>query len=328
MSNVASKPRSISEHLRWIAPLISILIFAPITIYEILASTDLVKKVLFGIGLAVCVLLMMWWLILEWRRRDNLRTKMLMDEVIQEKLAAPIESLKNRVEHFEAEEAFRYLSTVYGWGYEFLDVTGTIGHDGSMRLERVVTVHADRLLDRLPQSLNVQPTKIENPDRMANVRVTSRTEGIRTPDVKIVPLTSGWVADFSISPPLQAGQKLSFDLIEDVPSGIYQVRVKPIASPQPGEQFDWLNWRIDRPTRRLALTVVFPRGYQPRNVQVRVFYQPLPNNPDDGRPHEDEEKRAQELLTRKKMDGLDVVTLNIELPVLGLIYMIAWNPLE
>ena len=323
----ANTPKSVVDKIKLIAPLIALCVVTPFTIYSIVKSTDPLGKLLsLGGGLFLAGLFV-WWFITErnTRRLKNLRG--LVDEIASERLAQPLQEMREAIKHFEQEEAFRYLSTVYGWGYASLEITGTIDRDGGMHLERIVTVHARRELKRLPQSLHVEPAEPRDAYKSANISIMPRSEGIRITERKVHPLNGGWVVDFGLYPPVEAGRLFSFFLSEELPKGNYQVGVQHTAPPEPGEQCDWLNWRIDRPVRRLSMTIVFPRGYQPKNEKVYVYYQPLPKDPDDGQHHEDEEARAAGHLVKGDMDGQDILTFNIELPVLGLLYQVRWDPL-
>jgi hypothetical protein len=323
----AKTPKSIIEKIRLFAPLIALCIVTPFTIYSIITSTDTLGKLLSLGGTLVLAAVLFWWYVTERNTRQLKKLEGLIEQVAGERLAQPLQEMKDAIKHFEQEEAFRYLSTVYGWGYASLDVTGTIDREGGMRIERNLTVQARRKLDRLPQSLHVEPSG-RDAYKSANIAVFSRTEGIRIPERKVHPLNNGWVVDLSLFPPVEAGRQFSLSLSEELPKGNYQVGVQRTERPKPGEQCDWLNWRIDRPFRRLSMTIVFPRGYQPKNEKVCVYYQPLPQDPDDGQHHEDEEARAEGHLIKGNMDGQTTLTLNIELPVLGLLYHVRWDPLE
>lgn len=325
MSQAPSGADRVVETLRWLAPLVSILVMGPVAIFIYLRTGDPLTKLVLAISAGVLVLLLLWLLIAEWRRRRVVDFDRRIDARIAQQLQ-PLEQLSQQIKQFKEEEAYRYLSLQYGWGYKSIQVTGSIDRDGGMRLRRNVTVQAFMQLTELEQSLHVRPNPTDQGSTLQNVQVFDPTNRARL--YEVYPLPDGWVGKVKFDPGLRADEHFPYTLQEDIPAGTYRLDVPPIEMAEAVDKYDWLGWRIDRPMQRLSLQVIFPKGYTPHEdgYALRVYYQPLPSDTDKGRQHADEQARSHVLLAKDDSSGEAKLLLTVDSPILGLLYMIRWNP--
>jgi hypothetical protein len=235
-------------------------------------------------------------------------------------------------EREEWEQAYAYYAERYGWGYDELRVSCRIESDGSATVEREVTITAHRLLGQLEQSLHVAPATPEEPvldsNRIDFLSLTSGTE-VNCGKIIRLPNEKGWVVQIKFDPPIPPGHKVTFR-VREKPGRAYEINYTPEELKAQNIKYQWLNWRIDRPTLHFHATVRLPSGFQPEGSSHRVLFPPLPEDPDEARRLDEEEDRLK-LLTTSFTDSTGEhfdLELDVSVPILGMQYMIRWNPLN
>jgi hypothetical protein len=234
--------------------------------------------------------------------------------------------------HGDRAQAYEFLSSRYGWGYDDLSVTGIIDPQGSITIERQISVTARSLLQKLEQSLNVRPAEHEVQTlAIDNLDVFSRTAGTVAKSGNIYPLSDGWVIEVVFDPPVPPSSTVTFVLREKLPPDTYAVGYTRDRLQKDSIKDQWFAWRLDRPTLHFSARVQFPREYKPTGYVHRVFYPPIPKDIANARRHADEETRLEKLLSLNgKVDQSGepyTLELDVALPILGLLYMIRWDPL-
>jgi hypothetical protein len=251
------------------------------------------------------------------------------DMILDDLIAAPMPSPGDE----EWKQAYAYYAARYGWGYDELRVSCRIESDGSVVVERELTVTAHRLLKELEQSLHVSPATpddpVLDPDQIDFLSKSPGTE-VHCKKIFRLPNEKGWVVQVSIDPPVPPGHTVTFRERERLGKNTFEINYTAEQLAAKHIKYQWLNWRIDRPTLHFHATVRLPAGFQPVGSSHRVLFPPLPDDPDDARRLEDEEDRHK-LLTTRFTDSTGEhyeLELDVSLPILGMQYMIRWDPLN
>lgn len=333
-----TKPsRRLSGRIKSVAPLV-ILITLPLTVYAALTAKDLVPKLIIGVGGCFVVLLLAWMYIEDRQERARAQLLKLIDDRVPVHLQ-PIAGLvarfvqfderlsqfEARITQFEDKEAYRYLSGKYGWGYDSTDITCVIERNGDALYQRIVSVDSQTHNEWVEQSLLVKQVSgarenVKLIDPMGRAQLSEKSEDLQ----------GGYVTRVSFTPPLKPDDHHSFTLLEDLKDQTYRIGVQPKDLEDTPDKVDYVGWRIDRPMRRLSLQVTFPQGFCPRTedaLYAAACYQPLPLDTRKARRHSEEEKRLKIEKLSRTPAGQERFHLLVPDPMLGLVYMIVWDPL-
>lgn len=226
----------------------------------------------------------------------------------------------------DAERAYHYSSERYGVGYRRLEVECTIRPDGSARVQRRVEVEAFSeirqldtflLIPELPPSgeeWNIDPVQVRSLSPEYNV--SRRTFGQQ----------GRLSALIMIAPQLGAGEQFTYELTEQLPAGLYAIDLaeEKLAKRQP---YDYFGWSINRPTRKLSLKVYFPEEIKPVYDSEVRYASAAPGIPSESF-HLEERKRFAKPNLIGPQGGRYVLTLEVDYPMIGLIYILRWQPLK
>jgi nucleoside 2-deoxyribosyltransferase len=230
------------------------------------------------------------------------------------------------------ETAYEYYAERYGWGYDELRVSCTIDAKGWAIVEREVIVTAHRLLPQLEQFIHVDPVTAAGKLALNKNQIDffSLTSGTEVNCGKIIALNDGWVVQVTFEPPVPPGGKVAFKVRENI-GETYAINYTQQQLDAEDIKEGYFNWRIDRPTLHFRTIVHLPAGFPPTGATHYVIFPPLPKELDDARRLEEEETRLK-LTTVYSPDSSGQqqcdLELDVSLPILGLMYMIRWDPLN
>jgi hypothetical protein len=236
------------------------------------------------------------------------------------------------------DRAYTTLAERYAYGYDSLLVEQNIHPDGSIDIKRTITVQPRiNALEKLPQSLNIDldtfsekehpivlPDKVLMLDKQSGGHSISRSNSY-------VKIAGGWVVEIRFTPPIPAEKTVKFAMSEKL-GKVYVFHESRSWYEEHDSPDDYFAWRIDRPTRQFRASVTFPKHFKPENFEPRVLYQPLPVHLSEAQRHQDEERRLKEHLVCVPLDDdrfclkLGQDETGVDLPLLGLIYMVRWDP--
>jgi hypothetical protein len=233
--------------------------------------------------------------------------------------------------HQDKERVYAYYAERYGWGYDALRVSCCIEPDGSVVLEREATLTAYSKLTQLEQTLHVDPVSAAQELTLDKdqINFASLTSGVDVSCGKVIPLDKGWAVQVNFNPPIEPGGCVTFRVQEKL-RHIYAINYSPEQLRAENIKDQWLNWKLDRPTLHFHHQVTLPDGFEPFNQGHRVLFPPLPEDIDDAHRLQEEEQRLK-LLTIHIMNSSSWhcnLELDVHLPILGLLYMIRWDPLR
>jgi hypothetical protein len=228
-----------------------------------------------------------------------------------------------------AEDVYRYMANRYGVGYRSIEVECIIDEDGSGELKRTVHVEAHSQLAELDTFLVVReeppPGKTWDLDL---VDVRSLTTG-RDVSMKLKILKDGKLSGLiAIAPPLDLGEQVVYEMTEKLPLGLFAVNLTKPELEQRKTPYDYVAWTINRPTRNLALMIHIPRDIKPRAFRTEVRRAtPAPGIPSAEIQYE-EQKRLEKPQLKEPMRGQFALELDVDCPMVGLMYILRWDPLE
>jgi hypothetical protein len=246
-----------------------------------------------------------------------------------------LEEIQRQLTASDIQRAYDALAVRYKWGYDRIDVQETIYANGGAEIKRTVTVQPRALLDKIPQSLNVHltPEQSLQPLPPERVSVVSLTPGYTAEKIeKVIRLPQGWVVEVKFAPSVPAGTTVTFLMTERLDPETYVLGKPEAWYRERGYNDDFFAWRIDRPTRYFRAEVSFPKHYVPLNYGARVIYQPMPVEfPDAQRLAEEETRLGEHLGLVKQSEDKFRLTIGrdsagLDLPLLGLIYGVRWDP--
>lgn len=230
----------------------------------------------------------------------------------------------------DAEQTYTFTAMRYGMGYANLSVSLSIRDNGSAQVKRTVRVEAYSSLDGLDVSL-INPEKTEHnqkqtPIGLETIRSLNANWTIPKSKIQRQENFGHFWANFSISPQLQYGDVFDFETIENAPAGLYAVSLTHEELSKRKTSFDYFGWSIDRPTRYLSLHVEFPEGMRPYDIKTQVMYAAVGGIP--AKRFQVEEQKRLTYPTIEKIDKHYYLTMDVAYPMIGLVYIIGWNPLE
>lgn len=252
--------------------------------------------------------------------------------IVSEKTQKQVDDIQHQMADpsmlfFDAEQAHTYWARRYGIGYNLQQIRWDIAENGAAVVERTVEIDAYAALDDLDTYLTIpekssdgtkryvdfEDIKSLSPDRLITLEEKKVETELRRLSAKIV-----------FSPRLRDGERAIYKMIERL-SPVYAINLSEEDLRQREKPYDYAAWNINRPTRRLIMCVCFPDGARPTNYGTEVRYASTSGFPSD-RLHYDEHIRLQEPILEKMNDGRYTLQIEVNYPMLGLIYVLQWQP--
>jgi hypothetical protein len=203
-------------------------------------------------------------------------------------------------------------------GYENSIGQCTIHLDGSGTFRREIKLRAYAVVPELNYYTTL-PEKPERGDFVDYGSVRSLDSRWKFEPERSIDTGSRIEVRNRIVPPLLPGESLSYEGVENVRE-LYAMPPVDMGSRLMG--FDYYARDINCPTRRLAIEVLFPTGVEPIDPWSEVWYAVGLSRV----PHPDEARRVEESLNKRRLGEHYVLSLEVEFPVLGLTYVVAWRP--
>lgn len=228
----------------------------------------------------------------------------------------------------EAEVAHRYLSENYGWAYDRIQVECTIRKDGSAKVRRVGEVEAYSQLDGIDTFLLIPEEAPGEEDRGVEILSVEPLSPDREISWRFQRGVRALGAKLTIVPRLNRGEKFAYAMEEHL-FGLYAIDLSAEELAQRETPFEYFGWTIKRPTRKLSLKVYFPEHIKPDVYDNEVRYaSAAPDILDESRVFYE----AQGSLERPSLEGPEggryFLQQNVEYPIVGLIYLLRWDPLR
>ncbi|MCC6601598.1 MAG: hypothetical protein IT327_00220 [Anaerolineae bacterium] len=223
-----------------------------------------------------------------------------------------------------AVQAYTYFASRYGIGYDSLEIKWMINEDGSALLQRVIEIEAFSRVESLDTYLLIPESDDDRKIDFISVDSLSPKWSISLSDVK-KELGRG-SAMISISPPLKIEEKMRYRMVEELPPGLYAIGMTSTELSKRKSAYDYCGWNINRPTRKVSLQIEFPSVIKPENYSLEVRYASTSGFP-SSKKHFEESQRFDPVLTLNPQRDKSILRLDIDYPMIGLIYILRWQPL-
>lgn len=228
-----------------------------------------------------------------------------------------------------AEHTYQYISERYGIGYLSLDVQWNIKEDGSALLQRTIDTKAYSTVERLDTYLLVPEGDPVGNERHISHDIIESLDPDPDRNITLIDIKrelNKLSALIAISPPLNPGDTTKFRMKERLSTGLYAVNLSPSEVSQREKPYDYSGWTINRPTKKLSLQVFFPEGMKPKVYGAEVRYASASGFPSEQLQYE-EQKRLNKARLLGPEGGRYVLTLDVDYPMIGLIYILRWHPI-
>lgn len=224
-------------------------------------------------------------------------------------------------------QTYAYFAKRYGMGYGQLEVKCVIRSDGSAKVWRRVEVEAHSSINMLDTFLMIQgPPRPSEKRDVALLNIKSLTKG-QDVSVKFLEKQGQKLSVLiEISPGLNPGERITYQMKENLPPKLYAINLTEEEWAKRGAYYyNYFGWTINRPTRKLSLKVYFPESVSPKVYDHQVRYAATaPDIPPEVFHYEEQERLPKPTL--RVAGGRYHLTLDVDYPMIGLIYILAWWP--
>lgn len=222
-----------------------------------------------------------------------------------------------------ALQAYTYFASRYGIGYDSLEIKWMINEDGSALLQRIIEIEAFSGVENLDTYLLIPENDENRKIEFISVDSLSPQRNISLSDVKKEPGKGS--AMISISPPLKKEEKMRYKIVEKLPQKLYAINMSSQEISKRQSAHDYCGWNINRPTRKVSLQVEFPNVIKPEEYNLEVRYASTSGFPST-RKHFEESRRFEPVLTLSPQRDKSILRLDVDYPMIGLIYILQWLP--
>ncbi len=226
------------------------------------------------------------------------------------------------------DQFYTYSTKRYGIGYDSLDIECIIDEDGSAVIRREVVATAYSEVDTLYTYLltaEESPSGKKRNLQHGNLKSLTESKSVtwKANKKRRDDRLSGEIIIF---PPLSVGESITYEMRENLPKKLFAINLSKIELGKRETPWDYINWNIIRPTRKLSLRVYFPEYAKPKYVNAEVRYS-TPAGLSIGNLQHEERKLLHDQVKEETGGGQSVLKLEIDYPMPGLVYEIRWLPL-
>ncbi len=225
-----------------------------------------------------------------------------------------------------AEQCYKFSAERYGAGYTSLVVTCAIHDNGSATVTRIVEVEAFTDLPQLDTYLLVPEKSPDDNVREINIdKVKSLTPSKEVALTAMKEELAKKSAVITITPRLKASEKITYEMVENLPVGLYAIGLNEEEILKRESPLDYFGWNINRPTKKLTLNVRFPKSYKPTQFNQQVRFASASGFPSTRLQDKEQEYISDPILVTDE-DDTSLLSLEIDYPMIGLVYILLWNP--
>lgn len=231
----------------------------------------------------------------------------------------------------EAEQAYNYSASRYGVGYDLLEIECFINEDGSATVKRKVTLMSFSEINKLDTYLLIPEKSPNDGSRdiaLGEIKSLTPTTSIKRGAIREE--LGRQSVEVIISPALSNGISTAYEMTEHLPSKLYAVRVTRNEISQRETPYDYFGWNVNRPTKKLSLRVYFP-GFpypiKPDIYAAEVRYASASGFPANRTQHEEQKNLQGPILADPEGDRY-YLKLEVDYPMIGLVYILRWQPIE
>jgi hypothetical protein len=266
------------------------------------------------------------WLIVFIRKRFLKYNRDLEERVAKSVLDTLPKTVQERANSVLEDEAnYRYQAKRYGIGYSSFDVQCAINLDGSASVIREVELEAYSEIKELDTFIRIPEKDPEGSLREIEVgKIEANNQ--RTLKLEVVDDKPGNMsAKILFSPRLKFGDTEKYTIYDYyLPKGLFAIGLSSDEIKKRESKFDYFGWHINRPTKNFILQVHFPPDIKPIDYDIEVKYALSAGVQSDLTQHEEQGRLKK--VERKRSANRYVLRLDVDYPIIGLIYILRWKP--
>lgn len=228
------------------------------------------------------------------------------------------------------ESVFTLMTRRYGIGYTSLEIDCVINNDGSATVTRTVELIAESDITQLDTVLfiltekdgywDIKNLRVKSTETKHEVTASSELQDRNKQSVKI-----------SFSPPLRPKDVAGYSLVEKLPAEFYSFAHsdEELKTLRKYDQLfgynDYFGWHINRPTKKFIVRVFLPENWKTQQFESKVLHATASAFPSSSEQRE-ENRRLDFGLFGPEVNRY-YLELSIDYPMIGLIYLISWQPI-
>ena len=232
-----------------------------------------------------------------------------------------------RVLWLKEQRHYIYQAKRYGIGYRKFEVQCIIDNDGSAKVIREVEIEAFSDISELDTIINI-PEDAPN-GKTREIKIGDiETHDNRNLSLEIIDSKPGrMTAKILITPPLTYGDQLHYRIHDYyLPAGLFSIDLSQEKIKKRKNPIDYFGWHINRPTRSFSLQVHFPPYKHPSANWGEVRYASSAGNTSDE--YQRNEQKSLKKPHFSQNGSRQILNLEVEYPLSGLIYVLGWKPLS
>lgn len=221
---------------------------------------------------------------------------------------------------------YNYQARRYGWGYKNFKLECIIQEDGSATIIRNTEVETFSELSKIDTFVNIAEEDPSGQPRYIEAeRAVSDNENFDV-SLDIKERKPGRIqAEIFIAPALKDGDNLSFRVYEKLPKELFAINQTKEEIEERDTKTDYYGWHIIRPTKNFQLSISFPPGNGPIKYRKKIQYASSAGTMSELTRYEEQKKVDKP--HKESVSDRDVITLNVDYPLFGLVYLIEWSPI-
>lgn len=223
------------------------------------------------------------------------------------------------------EGAYQRYAERYGMAYDELQLECTIDPQGSAVIERKVLVTAYSEISQLETALVVPEKAPEGAQWEFDLPQAKSLDADREVVLEKVERGDGKISGrLLIAPKLIARDQFGYKMEERLANlfaiGLTEDQLAGRRNPN-----EYFGWTINRPTRKLSMTIYFPDDFRPRLCDVAVKHASVaPGLPSETYQNEEQKRLGMPHLV--KQGKRFALKLDVDYPMVGLVYILSWRP--
>lgn len=262
----------------------------------------------------------------------NKFSQLQQEELIKKIVAASLQntdnspSNKNNMETNDiAALAYKYFAERYGMGNRSIEVQWALRDDGSASLIRIIDLEAYSQVTTLETYLAIPEKSTSGSNREIGLEdIESEPPFREVKATKVEQHNNRLSVSLSIDPPLRNGDLLKYKMQENLAKKLYSIGLTAEQQKLREKQYDYSGWNINLPTKKIVLKVFIPVKAKPKEFWAEVRYASTAGFPANRIQLEETERLSKPSFS---FEGeLFVLKLEVDYPMLGLIYLLAWEP--
>lgn len=226
-----------------------------------------------------------------------------------------IEKIEDRI--LPDQVAYELMAQRYGSGYEVLDVKCNIFGVDRLQIDHAYRIKAFSRLSQLDHYLSLESSNQDHSQVLVEI-VDAPPSNVIELNIPMIPANKSSsnkpIVSVNIADPLSEGSEIAYTLRQKLNEKFYGIDAE-----------DFFAWSINRPTKQLILSIIFPNDLRPRDHESKVWVASVAPELKSERNNIREKVRIGEPQIERIEERIYKLQIKIDYPMVGLIYVISWK---